>query len=278
MMKISKILLICVVLLVLLSSLSFAMPVSDVKLTGYLNDYTGTIKSDDADTINELASSLKNAGAAEVAVVIVDSLNGLTKEEYAITIAHEHLGDTDKDNGLLILVAMQEREYRIEVGYGLEGVLNDAKVGKIARDTLVPNFRENDYGWGIIQFIATVHLELLPDQEETIPANYVDTGKEDENMVFSIIFGIFAVIFFIFANIFPLIIVLIIIRGLVAISIKNKGKGKKRNDDDSLTAAVIASSFFGRGGGGSGGFSGGGFSGGGFGGGGFGGGGAGGSW
>ncbi|MGE0792894.1 MAG: YgcG family protein [Candidatus Woesearchaeota archaeon] len=246
------------IMFLILTSFVISMPVEDVKLTEFVNDYTNTLTSEEIGNLNVILSSLYNSNQAEVAIVIVDNFEGLTKEEYAMKIAHEKLGDTKEDNGLLILVGMEVREYRIEVGYGLEGILNDAKIGRFARDYMVPYFQQNEYGIGLIALSQAIHKEILPDKEIQ-GVSYVVKNNETDALI-----SIFSYFIFIF--------IFLLIRGISAYRYAKENKGKKRDDNGAFTAAVIASMFLRGGGrGGSGGF-------GGFGGGGFGGGGAGGGW
>jgi len=243
------------IIILLLSSSAFALSVEKIQLNSYVNDYTGTLTQAEIGQLNGIAKSLQESGKAELAIVIVDSLDGLTIEEYAITVAHGNLGN-DQDNGLLILVALEERKYRAEVGYGLEGDFNDAKIGKLQRDYLVPAFQEGQYGTGLITLSAAIHKELMP--EEAIPGGII---LQQTNSGIARYFNFWTIFF-----------IIMIVRGLAGAFNRDKTK-KNRNLNDTFAAAFIASMFM-RGGsggmGGSGGF-------GGFGGGGFGGGGAGGS-
>ena len=243
------------------SMLVMAMPVEDVKLDNFVKDYTSTLSSEEVSTLTAIATSLREAGAVELAIVLVDDFDGLSKEEYALAIAHGNLGDTKEDNGLLVLVGIAEREYRIEVGYGLEGSLNDAKVGRLARGQMVPSFKDNRFGQGLILFSSTIHQELLPGVPLGVEVPEQPQKQQvDPQVIFvAILFGFF------------------LLRGLIAVLSSGAiGKRRGRSGDDLFTGAMLASVFLrgGRGGFG-GGFGGGGF--GGFGGGGFGGGGSGGS-
>jgi len=246
----------------------FALDVNKVKLDSYVNDYTGTLSAQEIQEINIISESLRQNGVAEVAVVIVDNMNGLSKEEYALKIAHEKLGDTKLDNGLLILVAKQEREFRIEVGYGLEGDLPDSKVGRIARELLIPQLSAGLYGKGIIAFTLQIHKELLPNTSVAVqmPVRTTTNRRALNELIFYMLF-------------FGVIVINRLISGFAYYK-EDKEKRKKNGekvDDNFFTAALFASMFMhsgGRGGNfgrGMGGFSGGGFGGGGFGGGGFGG-------
>src|SRR3989338_10920323 len=101
--------------------------------------------------LRSLFQEVERNTTAQMAVVTVQNLEGETIEEYALSLAHNKLGTKEQDNGLLLLISLEDREYRIEVGYGLEGALNDAKVGRIAREHLVPYFQAEDYDQGVLK-------------------------------------------------------------------------------------------------------------------------------
>jgi len=86
-----------------------------------------------------------------VVVLTLASLEGESLEDLSLSIAHDRwrLGQKGKDNGVLFTVAMKEKKYRFEIGYGLEGALPDSRVGSIGRELLVPYFRQNDYSRAI---------------------------------------------------------------------------------------------------------------------------------
>ena len=95
--------------------------------------------------------------SAEIAVATVSSLEGMSVEEYANTLFHLWgIGKKDRDNGVLVLVAPNERQVRIEVGYGLEPILPDGLAGEIIRTEILPRFRENDYSGGTLAAITRI--------------------------------------------------------------------------------------------------------------------------
>lgn len=93
---------------------------------------------------------LEDKTTAQMAVLTVSSLDGETIEAFSLhTFGQWKLGQKDKDNGLLLTVALKERKYRFETGYGLESVLPDSLLGSIGREKLVPFFKKGKYGEGI---------------------------------------------------------------------------------------------------------------------------------
>ena len=116
------------------------------------------------------------------------------------------IGKKDKDNGLLILVAKQEREYRFEVGYGLEGTITDSMKVNIGDRIIVPNFRNGNYGKGIYESMLVVQ-ELIKGNPEVVSQYSMKQGGDSSNIQFNgtdafaglfIILFILVVIFIIF--------------------------------------------------------------------------------
>jgi len=112
-------------------------------------------------TVAELESILKaerDSTSNQIAILIIPSLEGEILEEYAIRVAHKEwkLGEKGKDNGVLMLVVVNDRKIRIESGYGLEGVLTDAMSSRINRNEIAPRFRAGDYDGGIKAGVAAI--------------------------------------------------------------------------------------------------------------------------
>ena len=248
-------------LLVVTSSFSLAEKVENVKLDYFVNDYVGILSQEQKDNIADELMPLFNNHTAQIAVLIINTTAGEDITSFAYQVAEGYLGETDKNNGLLILIAVQDRKYRIEVGRGLEPYLNDAKVGRIAREYLVPNFKKQDYYTGIYETTLSIKSILEKNVDSTY---YV---KEEKGLTFNQKVIIF----------FVLIIIIILISELSTQKSNkfNNTKNNRSHDDVFLAAQALASIL--KGGKGGGGFGGsGGF--GGFGGGSFGGGGSGGGW
>ncbi len=254
-----------------------AQKIADIRPQGYVTDLAHVITPATKDRLEALGAEVQQKTGAQIAVVTVDSLDGQSKEDYAADL-YKHLGVGSKqDNrGVLLLVAPKERQYRIEVGYGLEPVINDARAGDIGRE-MVPDLKQQNYSAAILlgatrvaQLIAAdkgVQLNGVPAYRPRAPASQTPWWLP---------WLIIAITFF-------------IIRGL-ARAVRGGGRGPRSGggSGSALPWFLLGSSLGGRGGswgggfgGSSGGYSGGGggFGGfGGFGGGLSGGGGAGGSW
>lgn len=254
-------------MLCIVTPLALSIPAEDVSLDSYVNDQAGVISQNATVALTALLESLHENGTAQMTILAVDSLEGLTKEQYALEVAHENLGNAETDNGLLLLVAVEERKYRVEVGYGLEGRLNDAKVGRMARNTLVPYLEKDLYGAGMVEFTKSVYVELTGDESFSAVSSPVSLNQTPQRPWWSQL------------GILPFLVVFMVFRGILGAiasssSQSKKGSSRHRNTGDEAFGAALLASMFLRGGGGGLGGAGGGF--GGFGGGGFGGGGAGG--
>lgn len=118
---------------------------------GYVNDFAGVIKSDAVGKITTIASELEEKTTAQIAVVTVATIQPETIEDYAVTLFEKWgIGQKGKDNGVLILLAVNDRKVRIEVGYGLEGALTDAMSSAIVQQAMIPRFKEGGYSEGIL--------------------------------------------------------------------------------------------------------------------------------
>lgn len=139
--------------LALASTLTLASQVSalDVPaLTGRVVDRAGVLPASTVESLSERMAAHETTTSNQVAVLILSSLEGEPLEDFSHRVATTwQLGQKGTDNGVLLLVAMQERKVRIEVGYGLEGALTDARSSQIIRNDIVPRFRAGDVPGGV---------------------------------------------------------------------------------------------------------------------------------
>ena len=120
------------------------------KPTGRVNDFAGLLIAPARAALEQRLQGVETKTSSEIAVATVRSLGGMSVEEYANRLFKEWgVGQAKTDNGVLILVAPNDREMRIEVGYGLEGILPDGLAGEIRDQQFLPRFREDDYAGGI---------------------------------------------------------------------------------------------------------------------------------
>jgi uncharacterized protein len=152
-------------------------------------------------TIDNLESQLvayEDSTSNQLAILIIPSLDGEVLEEYALHVAEKwKLGQKDKDNGALLLIAVNDHKMRIEVGQGLEGVLTDALSSSIIRNEIAPSFRQNNYDEGVIKgvnaMISAIGGEYTADDSDT--AESIDELNWKERILIGVfifsILGIF---------------------------------------------------------------------------------------
>lgn len=132
---------------------------------GRVNDFAGILDAEAERALDTALAALETDTTAEVAVVTVPSLDGRSVEEYATALFNQWgIGQAELDNGVLVVVAPNEREMRLEVGYGLEAVLPDGLAGAVIRETFLPAFRDGDYQRGIREGVARV-VEIVRRNE-----------------------------------------------------------------------------------------------------------------
>jgi uncharacterized protein len=249
------------------SRLAGAQSLDQINPTGYVMDSAGILSQSAKDQLTALCTEVDQKAQAQIAVVTVKSLDGRPIEDYSVDLATRlGIGPKKSDRGVLILVSTGDHKYWTSVGYGLEPILPDGKVGSFGREA-VPYFRDNNYDAALLLLTRRVADVIAADRGVQLtgaipsapPQNRGGTGP---GQIIGLLFAIF--IFFLF------------LRGM-------GGGGVGRGSGWWIWPLIGASMMRGggRGGGFGGGFGGGGGGGGGFGGfggGGFGGGGAGGSW
>lgn len=216
-------------------------------------DTAGILSASEKQELEDYLLALDHQTGVQIAVLTIPSLEGESLESFSMKTAETwKLGQQGEDNGALLLVALEERAIRIETGYGLEGTLTDAKSGLIIRQVIVPLFRADRYGQGIIEAVRNM-AGIVTGNEEILSEKVRNPDEDKPGGNFAGL--IFFILFF------------LLMRG---------GLGRRGG----LLGALFLGSMLGGRRGGSSGFGGSGFGGGGFsgGGGGFGGGGASGGW
>ena len=126
-------------------------------LTGRVVDQANILSSQTVSTLEALLEEHENRTSNQVAVLTIASLDGEAIEDFSLRVAREWgLGQADKDNGVLLTVAVEDRKMRIEVGYGLEGPLPDVIASRIIRNEITPQFRNGDFDGGVINGIEAI--------------------------------------------------------------------------------------------------------------------------
>ncbi len=139
-------------------------------LSGRVVDQTGTLSSGDVASLTQTLKALEARKGSQVAVLIVPTTAPETIEQYSIRVAEAwKIGRKKIDDGALLVVAKDDRKLRIEVGYGLEGSLNDVTAKRIIDEVITPKFRSGDFAGGISagvdRIIGVINGEKLPAPE-----------------------------------------------------------------------------------------------------------------
>jgi uncharacterized protein len=144
-----------------------AMAQTFPSLTGRVVDEAGILDQPARDALTEQLAALETKTTDQLVVVTVRSLQGLAIEEYGVRLARQwQIGQKNKNNGVVLLVAPTDRKVRIEVGYGLEGTLPDAVSNFIIQQSILPRFRDNDMPGGIARGIDDIINVLTGDAAE----------------------------------------------------------------------------------------------------------------
>lgn len=162
-----------------------AEPIAVPKLTGHVVDLTGTLTSGERDEIATLLAEFEKSKGSQVVVLFVPSIGTEPIEDFGIRVADEwKLGRKGVDDGVLFVVAKQQRKMRIQTGRGVQGTLTDALSKRIVADYVAPRFRTGDFHGGIRAgvdaILKAIEGEKLPLPAET-PKKKVDAVSSYEN-------------------------------------------------------------------------------------------------
>jgi uncharacterized protein len=169
--------------------------------TSYVQDFAGVIDAGSKQQMEQLSSQVYQQAHATIVVVTIHSLDGESIDQFATDLEDKwKVGPKGSDRGVLMILAINDRKRRIEVGYGLEGILNDAKVGDIGR-TMVPWLQRDEYGQGLLEgqqqianvIAADAHVTLTPIER---PVRQPEPQRGRNDWLGLIVFLV--IIFFIF--------------------------------------------------------------------------------
>jgi uncharacterized protein len=164
---------------------SFALALEVPPLRGRINDYAGMIQPDKARELEGRLADFERDTGHQIAVLTIPSLKGDALEDFSIRVAENwKIGQKGFDNGAILLIARDEHKLRIEVGYGLEGVLPDAIANRIINEVIVPRFRQNNYSGGIE---AGVNAILQVTKGEPLPERARTRSRSDGSRVSSLL-------------------------------------------------------------------------------------------
>jgi len=147
---------------------SQAQSTKGVKPEGYVNDFAGVLSSAAKEQLASLCAEVDEKAHAQIAVVTVKSLDGRSIEDFSIDLATQWgIGPKKSDRGVLILLAIEDHKDRIEVGYGLEPILPDGKVGSFEREA-VPDLRDRNFDAALLLMTRRVADVIAADRGVTL--------------------------------------------------------------------------------------------------------------
>src|SRR5438270_11978449 len=161
-----------------------AEDIKSIHPTGYVTDLAGVMGTDKTAKLEALCTELEQKTGAQMAIVTVRSLDGESVEYYAVDLFKQlGIGGKKDNRGVLLLVAPNDRKYRIEVGYGLEPIINDARAGDAGR-AMVPFLRQGNYGcaietsaWELAKYVGDAHGVTLSGSPPARPVTTTNHGS-----------------------------------------------------------------------------------------------------
>jgi uncharacterized protein len=166
------------VVLLFLLVFSAAQALDVPQLRGRVNDYAGVLSPAAAQTLESKLEEFERSDSTQIVVLTVPGLGGDSLEDFSIRVAESwKIGHKGKDNGVILLIARDDRKLRIEVGRGLEGKLTDLMAGRIIRNEITPRFKAGDFdgginaGVGAIMALVRGEYTAAPSSENTKGVN-----------------------------------------------------------------------------------------------------------
>ncbi|MBX3595336.1 TPM domain-containing protein [Sphingomonas sp.] len=180
------------------------------KLTGRVADAAGLLSPEQVAQITQMSEATEQATGRQLVVATVTDLQGYPIEDYGYRLGRAwEIGQSEANNGIILLVAPNERKVRIEVGYGLEPIVTDALASQIVNDDILPRFKAGDMGGGIVAGAAAINEQLkLPlEAAEARAKQLLDAGAkkkksgDDGDWIF-IVFWLAILFFFVLPVVF----------------------------------------------------------------------------
>ena len=167
-----------------------AMDVPNPNSNFYVLDQANLISTSTELDIIQTSEALYNETGAQIVVVTLENLGGYDLEQSSVKLFREWgIGDKEKNNGVLIILALEEREVRIEVGYGLEGAIPDSVAGRMLDDYMLPNLQEGDYDSAFFDTYQAVLKRVMNEYGIDSLAGVETQSEQEEVPWFWIIVG-----------------------------------------------------------------------------------------
>ncbi|NYT64384.1 YgcG family protein [Alcaligenaceae bacterium] len=184
-----------VVLLALSVSVVQAAPVPIPAFTGWVVDQTNTLDANTKAALEQRLAALEKTKGAQVAVLVVPTTGEDSIDSYAVRAFEQwRLGRKSVDDGILLVIAKDDRKLRIETGYGLEGAVTDLLAGRIIREQITPRFRADDYAGGIVAGVDSL-VTLVNGEDLPPPVAKTQSAEDDERPWFMLLPLLFIALF-----------------------------------------------------------------------------------
>lgn len=162
---------------------------------GFIADNARVLNSDARDSINAFLWDLQKKTGTDIAVVTAKSMDGKSIEDEALDIGRKmKLGQKGKNNGAVILVAPNDRRLRIEIGYGLEGIITDGHAGRIRDEQMIPYFKQGDYQSGIWRGAYALASDIAKAEGVTLQTNGPIPREPQSDDGYDWLFWVFVII------------------------------------------------------------------------------------
>lgn len=149
----------------------------------YINDYTNTIDKSTIKKIISIGKELEDKTSAQAIIVIIDTTNGTPIEDYANKLFRAWgIGEKNKDNGFLILLALDDKAWKVEVGRGLEGAVPDILTNRVMQDIAKPNFINGDYSEGLLNSYSVFSDYIASEYGVTLDKSLNVTLPNESNL------------------------------------------------------------------------------------------------
>ncbi len=165
-----------------------------------VHDEAKVLSQQTTDLLENRLRAFEDSTSNQIAILIVNSLDGEVLEEYSLQVVEKwQLGKKEKDNGVLLLIAVNDHKMRIEVGYGLEGVLTDALCNRIIRNEIAPHFRKDDYEGGVTAGIDAIIKGIGGEYtaDGTDDNAMAELGWKEKLLIGAFVFGILGIFTFV---------------------------------------------------------------------------------
>jgi len=135
----------------------------------YVEDYANVINASQESSLNGILQELEQKTGAQYIILTVETTGGMSIEQFSVELAEKwKLGQKGKDNGMLFVLAKNDRKWRFEVGYGLEGFITDQYCGRVGREVLVPYLKQGNYSEGIYQANLKIVQKIATEAGATL--------------------------------------------------------------------------------------------------------------